>query len=75
MEKHAEASAVVVSVASGPRRTLVVAVTDDGVGLGADHAPGIGLATSTDAVRRLGGTLRVVPDPQGGTTWRLELPC
>lgn len=74
VEKHAGASAVVVSVAARSR-TLVVAVTDDGVGLGADHAPGIGLTTSTDAVGRLGGRLRVVPDPQGGTTWRLELPC
>jgi signal transduction histidine kinase len=74
VEKHADASAVVVSAAvrSG---SLVVAVTDDGVGVGAGHTPGIGLSTSTDAVRRLGGTLRVVPDPQGGTTWRLELPC
>ncbi|TCK21782.1 GAF domain-containing protein [Pseudonocardia endophytica] len=74
VEKHAGASAVVVSVAvrSG---VLVVAVTDDGVGIGAGRTPGIGLTASTDAVRRLGGTLRVVPDPQGGTTWRLELPC
>ncbi len=75
VEKHADASAVVVSVAEGPRRALVVAVTDDGVGLGDGHTPGLGLTTSTDAVRRLGGTLRVVGDPQGGTTWRLELPC
>lgn len=74
VEKHAGASAVVVSVAS-TGRGLVVAVTDDGAGLAAGHAPGIGLSTTTDAVRRLGGTLRVVPDPQGGTTWRLELPC
>ncbi|MEJ2867778.1 histidine kinase [Actinomycetospora sp. OC33-EN08] len=74
VEKHAGASAVVVSVA---RRggALVVAVTDDGTGLSAGHTSGIGLTTTSDAVGRLGGTLRVLPDPHGGTTWRLELPC
>ncbi|MDL5156202.1 GAF domain-containing sensor histidine kinase [Actinomycetospora termitidis] len=73
VEKHASASAVVVSVA---RRagSLVVAVTDDGVGP-AGTASGLGLTTTSDAVGRLGGTLRVLPDPHGGTTWRLELPC
>ena len=75
VEKHAAASAVVVTVVGRAGGGLVVAVTDDGVGLPAGYAPGIGLTTSTDAVRRLGGSLRVAADPSGGTTWRLELPC
>ncbi len=62
------------SVATRPG-SLVVAVTDDGVGIGADGASGIGLTSTSVAVRRLGGSLRVLPDPHGGTTWRLELPC
>jgi signal transduction histidine kinase len=75
VEKHAGASAVVVSVAARPGDGLVVAVTDDGAGLAPDHRPGVGLATTGDAVRRLGGALTVAADPQGGTAWRLELPC
>lgn len=75
VEKHAEASAVVVSVARGARGGLVVAVTDDGVGLAPGTPRGIGLTTTADAAGRLGGTLRVVSEPGGGSTWRLELPC
>lgn len=74
VEKHADASAVVVSVATRADR-IVVAVTDDGVGIDVDRPHGIGLTTTSDAARRLGGSLRVLPDPHGGTTWRLELPC
>ena len=75
VEKHAHAAAVVVCVASRPDGGLIVTVTDDGVGLPPDHRAGIGLATTTEALARLGGALRVLPDQQGGTVWRLELPC
>lgn len=75
VEKYAGASAVVVSVATAATGGLVVAVTDDGVGLAPDTPRGIGLTATADAAGRLGGTLRVVSDPAGGTTWRLELPC
>ncbi|NMO91337.1 GAF domain-containing protein [Actinomycetospora sp. TBRC 11914] len=73
VEKHAHAAAVVVSVACRPGGGLVVAVTDDGAGLAPDHVPGVGLTSTTEAVERLGGTVRVRSDPHGGTTWRLEL--
>ncbi|MDX3454543.1 GAF domain-containing protein [Streptomyces sp. ME02-8801-2C] len=74
VEKHARASAVTVSVGrSGP--LLTVAVHDDGVGLGPDHEPGLGLTKSAEALGRLGGTVRVVSDPDGGTIWRARLPC
>jgi signal transduction histidine kinase len=75
VEKHAQAAAVVVSVAARAGGGLVVAVTDDGAGLAPDHVPGVGLTTTTEAVERLGGTLRIHSDAHGGTTWRLELPC
>jgi len=78
VEKHARAGAVVVSVSRrvrGDRVALVVAVTDDGVGLGEQHTPGLGLTTTAEAVARLGGALRVTTDPYGGTMWRVELPC
>jgi signal transduction histidine kinase len=75
VEKHARAAAVVVCVATRPDGGLIVTVTDDGVGPPADHRPGIGLATTREALARLGGVLRVLPDQHGGTVWRLELPC
>jgi signal transduction histidine kinase len=74
VEKHAHAGAVTVSV---HRRDpwLTVAVHDDGVGLRPDHAPGLGLTSTAEALGRLGGSVRVVSDPDGGTIWRARLPC
>jgi signal transduction histidine kinase len=54
---------------------LAVAVHDDGVGLGPDHEPGLGLTATAEALARLGGALRVTSDPDGGTVWRARLPC
>jgi signal transduction histidine kinase len=75
VEKHAQASAVVVTVSKGVPAGIVVAVTDDGSGLGAVHERGVGLANAADAVARLGGALHVTSDPAGGTAFRIELPC
>jgi len=74
VEKHARAGAVTVSV---QRRDpwLTVAVHDDGVGLPPDHSPGLGLTSTGEALARLGGSVRVVSDPDGGTIWRARLPC
>jgi len=74
VEKHARAGAVTVSV---QRRDpwLTVAVHDDGVGLPPDHAPGLGLTSTGEALARLGGSVRVLSDPDGGTIWRARLPC
>lgn len=79
VEKHARAHAVVVTVSRGlpdGRDGTIVAVTDDGGGLPADYVPGIGLASTARAVGRLGGALHVASDPHdGGTLWRIEVPC
>lgn len=75
VEKHAQASAVVVTAAARPGGGLVIAVTDDGVGLPTPHEPGIGLSSTADAAGRLGGSVRVDRNPDGGTTWRIGLPC
>jgi signal transduction histidine kinase len=71
--KHASASSVSVSVA---RRngTLVVAVTDDGVG-GAVPSEGSGLAGMTDRVVALGGSVAVDSPAGEGTVVTAELPC
>jgi signal transduction histidine kinase len=74
VEKHARATAVVVTASARPGGGIIVAVTDDGVGLPADHPRGLGLTATGDAVGRLGGVLRVTSD-RDGTTWRVELPC
>jgi signal transduction histidine kinase len=54
--------------------TLVVEVTDDGVG-GASARPGGGLQGLGDRVDALGGRLVVTSDAGVGTTVRAELPC
>ncbi|ODU07465.1 MAG: histidine kinase [Pseudonocardia sp. SCN 72-86] len=75
VEKHADATAVVVTAGRRRGGGIVVAVTDDGTGLAPDHTPGLGLSHTAEAVGRLGGAVHVAADPDGGTTWRIELPC
>ena len=71
--KHAEASAVRVSVeADGD--VLRLAVRDDGGG-GADPARGSGLLGLHDRVDSIGGTLSVRSRPGEGTTLLAELPA
>ncbi len=74
VEKHARASAVVVTVGQ-TGSSITVAVHDDGTGLGPHHQPGLGLTSAADALARLGGSLTVESDADGGTTWRARLPC
>ncbi|MEH0573263.1 GAF domain-containing protein [Streptomyces sp. B21-108] len=74
VEKHARAGAVVVTVGRFGS-SLTVAVHDDGVGLGHHHRPGLGLTSTAEALARLGGSLTVESDADGGTAWRARLPC
>jgi signal transduction histidine kinase len=71
--KHAQASAVTVSVAR-VNGTLVVEIADDGVG-GADATRGSGLRGLNDRVEARGGRLRVTSAPGEGTCIVGELPC
>jgi PAS domain S-box-containing protein len=70
--KHAEASAVNVSVERGNGRA-VVEVADDGVG-GVDQRRGSGLRGLRDRVEALGGTLEIESPAGVGTTLRARLP-
>lgn len=71
--KHAGASRVEVR-AERQYGSLVVLVTDDGVG-GAEASDGSGLAGLADRVAAQGGTLLLRSPPQAGTTLTVELPC
>jgi signal transduction histidine kinase len=71
--KHARATAAEIEV-QVVRGTLVVQVTDDGVG-GADPRRGSGLRGLADRVEALDGRLRISTPPSGGTRVRAEIPC
>jgi signal transduction histidine kinase len=71
--KYARASAASVRVwQAGPAAAIEIA--DDGIG-GADDANGSGLRGLADRVEALGGSLRVVSPPGGGTRVTAEMPC
>jgi signal transduction histidine kinase len=71
--KHAQATAITLS-AERRNGTLVVSVSDDGIG---DASPdrGSGLSGLSDRVAALGGTLRIESSVGIGTTLTAELPC
>jgi signal transduction histidine kinase len=70
--KHAQASRVDVTVATGS--DLVLTVQDNGVGL-TETARRSGLANLADRAAELGGTLRTITGENGGTEleWRVPL--
>jgi signal transduction histidine kinase len=72
IEKHAKASSVLVTVfLDDDAMTAVVA--DDGRGL-RDVSPGLGLAANRERLGRLGGTLTVEANDDGGVTVRARVP-
>jgi signal transduction histidine kinase len=71
--KHAHASRVSLS-AQRQNGSLVVRVTDDGIG-GAALGRGSGLSGLADRVGAHGGTLRIDSERGSGTTLTAELPC
>jgi signal transduction histidine kinase len=72
--KHATASRVDVRIERAPA-TLLVDVSDDGVGSAVAKDDGMGLHSLADRVDVLGGTLIVDSPPNGGTRLTAELPC
>lgn len=73
VEKHAEASSVVVTVFAMPGR-LVVAISDDGIGLTTERAAGLGLVSTCEELTRVGGELCVAPGDDGGVTVQAWIP-
>ena len=72
VSKHASASRVRIVVSGGGGR-LEVEIHDDGVG-GVDLDRGSGLRGLADRVETLGGTLKVVSPPGGGTNMIALIP-
>jgi PAS domain S-box-containing protein len=56
-------------------RTLTVVVEDAGVGVADGAEPGYGLAAVRRHLGAIGGALRVVPLPGGGTRAVIRVPC
>ncbi len=71
--KHARASRVEVEV-TATAGAVVLRVTDDGVGIGADHTTGLGLGNLTERAAMLGGECTVRARPEGGTEVRWHVP-
>jgi signal transduction histidine kinase len=76
VEKHARARSVVVSVFA-VRGGVAVTVSDDGVGLGEDHAAhaGLGLSATADRLARVGGAVSVASGDDGGVTVQAWVPA
>jgi len=76
VEKHARATSVAVTI-SAYDGELIVAVTDDGVGLAELEEPdatGLGLPGVADSLAQIGGRLEIRSPSDGGTVWRARLP-
>jgi signal transduction histidine kinase len=71
--RHAHASSVAITVAYD-QTALELAVIDDGSGIEADRARGMGLLGIEERVRELHGTFRVPGRTSGGTELSVTLP-
>ncbi|MFC0678140.1 ATP-binding protein [Lysobacter korlensis] len=71
--KHSGAEQVSIRATAEPNR-LVLQVADDGRGLPDQVVEGVGSGSMRDRAAELGGVLRRVPRPGGGTMVEAELP-
>ena len=68
VSRHAKASHCRVNLTvDESRNTLVLEVTDDGVGMPDDRLAGVGMTSMRERAEELGGTLTVERNPEGGT--------
>ncbi|MDQ6521975.1 GAF domain-containing sensor histidine kinase [Nocardioides sp. LHD-245] len=71
--RHADAARVRLLVENAGD-ALVLEVADDGRGIPADRAAGVGLASLRERAAELGGTTTITSPPDGGTVVRARLP-
>jgi signal transduction histidine kinase len=76
VEKHAKAESVIVSVFA-LRAGVAVTVSDDGGGVVAARlgSAGLGLPATADRLARLGGTLSITTNDDGGVTLQAWVPA
>jgi signal transduction histidine kinase len=75
--QHAHATRLIVELSCPwPQGTLLLRIADNGRGIGArgTNAPGRGLDGMLRRARLLGGTLKIEPVLEGGTSIRLSVP-
>jgi signal transduction histidine kinase len=72
--RHASATTCRVELARGDDGSLVVSVTDDGVGIEAGAPAGVGLVSLRERAEELGGRCSVECPADGGTLVRAVLP-
>ena len=73
VHKHASASHVQVQVVAG-QKSIVLHIQDDGSGLAAAFSGGFGLRGLGERAARLGGTVQLLPRPEGGAVLTMSLP-
>jgi signal transduction histidine kinase len=71
--RHAAATVCTVRLAV-EGETLLVEVTDDGVGIRPEAQAGVGLASLRERAAELGGSSEITCPPSGGTTVRTRIP-
>lgn len=74
IRRHARASAVTVGLSCDGVQ-LRLSLSDNGVGLDANHRDGFGLRGMRARAAQVGGTLTISESPRGGVTVLLEVPA
>jgi len=77
VEKHAKADSVLVSLFRSASGGVTVTVYDDGIGPenNSKEGSGLGIASATDRLGRVGGRLVIGRNDDGGTTVRASVPA
>jgi signal transduction histidine kinase len=81
VEKHAQAKVCHIRLRLTPAdsrtgvRRLELEIADDGRGLAANAAHGLGLLSMRARATEVGGTCEILPNPAGGTVVRMQIPC
>jgi PAS domain S-box-containing protein len=71
--RHSHAKSISVSLRmDGP--DLIAEVADDGVGLGPETSPGVGLSSMRERAAVIGGELEIASERERGTRVRLRIP-
>jgi signal transduction histidine kinase len=71
--KHAQATCCDVQLRVDAQSTTLT-ITDDGIGIGDLHLPGVGLTSMQERAEELGGTFRVLPVQPHGTQIQVTVP-